>query len=123
MKKLIAFFITILIFACAHQNYNSEIFKIESGIKLETLEATPFVQPDGSMIVNISGLSNKNQVVYYKVEWYDEFDMPIKSIRSNWERGPIIKNLPFSWKSISTSPKAKKFKILIYKHIGSGTYY
>ena len=70
--------------------------------------------------MNISGLGTTNQVVYYKVEWYNEMGMPIKSIMSTWKTASIVKNMPFNWDAVSPSPKARSFKVMITKNIGDG---
>lgn len=124
MKKLIALLFVCFLFGCATQaqpDYNTTLFFIDPNIKLQQLEARHYTREnDGHILVNISGLGTTNQVVYYKVEWYNEMGMPIKSIMSTWKTASIVKNMPFNWDVVSPSPKAKSFKIMITKNIGNG---
>lgn len=124
MKKLITLFFVCFLFGCATQtqpDYDTTLFFIAPNIKLQQLEARHYTrEKDGHILVNISGLGTTNQVVYYKVEWYNEMGMPIKSIMSTWKKASIVKNMPFNWDVVSPTPKAKSFKIMITKNIGNG---
>ena len=125
MKKLLVLLFVVLIVGCAttpaQPDYDTKIFFIDPGIKLQQLEARHFTREnDGHILVNVSGIGTKDQTVYYKVDWFNEFGMPIKSILSTWKSAKIVKNMPFNWDVVSPSPKAKSFKVLITKDIGDG---
>ncbi len=124
MKKLITLFFGCFLFGCATQtqpNYDTTLFFMDPNIKLQQLEARHYTrEKDGHMLVNITGIGTTNQVVYYKVEWYNEMGMPIKTIMSTWKSASIVKNMPFNWDVVSPNPQAKSFKIMITKNIGNG---
>ncbi len=124
MKKLMTLFLGCFLFGCATQTqpgYDTTLFFIDPSVKLQQLEARHYTrEKDGHILVNISGLGTTNQVVYYKVEWYNEMGMPIKSIMSTWKTASIVKNMPFNWDAVSPSPKARSFKVMITKNIGDG---
>lgn len=124
MKKLVTLLFVCFLFGCATQpqpDYDTTLFFMDSNIKLQQLEARHYTrEKDGHILVNISGTGTTNQVIYYKVEWYNEMGMPIKSIMSTWKIASIVKNMPFNWAEVSPTPKAKSFKIVITKNIGNG---
>ena len=123
MKKMIALFLGCFLLGCVTTNpqYDTSVFFVAPDVKLQQLEARHFVRDtDGHTLINISGLGTANQVVYYKVEWYDAAGMPIKSILSTWKTASIVKNMPFNWAVVSPNAKAKSFKIMITKNIGKG---
>lgn len=124
MKKLIILFFICLLSGCATQtkpDYDTSLFFVGPNIKLQQLEARHFTrEKDGHTLVNISGVGTRYDDVYYKVEWYNEMGMPVKSILSTWKSAKIVKNMPFSWDAVSPSPKATSFKVIITKNIGNG---
>lgn len=125
MKKLFALLLVVLMGGCAttpaQPDYDTKIFFIDPGIKLQQLEARHFTREnDGHTLVNVSGIGTTDQTVYYKVDWFNEFGMPMKSIMSTWKSAKIVKNMPFNWSAVSPSPKATTFKVLITKDIGDG---
>lgn len=121
-KNLISLCLFIILCGCASTpDYDTKLFFVSPGVDVQQLEARHFVrEKDGHTLLNISGLGTGNQVVYYKVDWYNEYNMPIKSIMSTWKSASIVKNMPFSWDAVSPSSKAVSFKVLITKNIGSG---
>lgn len=121
-KFLVLLFSMMFFWGCASTpQYDTQLFFVGSGVQVQQLEANHTIRAkDGDILVNVSGIGETNQVVYYKVEWYNEFGMPIKTILSTWKSASIIKGMPFNWSAVSPSPKAVRFKILIAKNIGNG---
>lgn len=125
MKKIVATLCMLFMCGCASRiepDYDTRVFFVDPGIRIQQLEARHYTrEKDGHILVNISGIGETNQVVYYKVEWYDAYGMPIKTIMSSWKSASIVKNMPFDWSAVSPSPKATGFKIMISKKLGGGT--
>lgn len=123
MKKIFVLFFVLFMSGCATTvpDYDTQLFYVDSNIKLQQLEARHYTrEKDGHILLNISGVGLTNQVVYYKVDWFNELGMPIKSIMSTWKSVSIVKNVPFNWEAVSPTPKAVSYKVIITKNIGNG---
>ena len=75
---------------------------------------------DGQVLVQVQGVSSKNQSVYYKVEWFDYNFINISSGLSRWKRANLRENMDFLWKMVAPSKRAVSYKIYITQDIGDG---
>lgn len=113
MKKLFTL-LFCFISACSFA-YDKTIFTIDSDVKLESINSNAVVRStDGSIVANIHGISIKDQVVFYKVIWFDENNMPINTILSSCVREQLLKDAPFNWSIVAPSKKAKSFKVTVF---------
>lgn len=121
MKKILAATLCLFIVACSTLQYDKSVFFIGKFIDLDSIEATSYVrEKDGHTMLNITGVSPKNQVFYYKVEWYDEYGMPIKSIMSTWNSKSVAQDIPFDITAVSPNKRAVRYKVYITRNIGNG---
>ncbi len=70
---------------------------------------------DGFMVVQVRGenTSGEYRRLEYKILWFDKNGFQIDTILSNWTVVPAYANQPFSIRTVSPSPKARKFRIYI----------
>lgn len=121
MKKIFILFFLLLSGCTTTLDYDTQKFYVSPNIKLHRLEAKHYTrEKDGLILLNITGESSVNQVVFYKVEWFNNLGMPIKSIMSTWNTVSIVKNIPFNWNAVSPTPKAVSYKVIITSNIGNG---
>ena len=121
MKKLLTATLCLFIVACAGLQYDKEVFHIGRFIDLDQIEANSYIRDkDGHTILTITGLSPKNQVFYYKVEWRDEYGSPINTIMSTWNSKAVAQDIPFDIVAVSPNKRAVSYKVYITRNIGNG---
>lgn len=123
MKKIILSFCIILgLCACSSvPDYDTQKFFIGKGVSLSHLDYSSYQhENDGHIELQISGISNMNGTVYYKVDWYTVNNMKIKTSLSAWQPKNLTKGNEFNWSAVSPTPKAASCRISIVKNIGDG---
>ena len=122
MKKSFIYLIVAILCSCAAPlEYNRDIFSINPSVKLLDINSTATVRErDGQSIVQIMGTGDKNQTIYYKVEWFDANGMRINSTLSRWKKVNLHKNAEFFWKATSPSRRAVSYRVYLSDTIGDG---
>ncbi|MBP3545881.1 MAG: DUF1425 domain-containing protein [Alphaproteobacteria bacterium] len=121
-NKILLIMLSVFLLGCASPiEYDREIFSITSDVKLESINSVSNVRErDGQVLVQVQGVSSKNQSVYYKVEWFDYNFINISSDLSRWKRANLRENSDFLWKMVAPSKRAVSYKIYITREIGDG---
>lgn len=121
-NKILLIMLSVFLLGCASSiEYDREIFSITSDVKLESISSVSNVRErDGQVLVQVQGVSSKNQSVYYKVEWFDYNFINISSGLSRWKRANLRENMDFLWKMVAPSKRAVSYKIYITQDIGDG---
>ena len=121
MKKVLLFFVWLLLSACASLKYDNAKFWVDSDVKLSSISAYDTIRErDGQMLLQISGVSRKNQSVYYKVEWFDGSGVKISTSLSQWKRVNLHENVEFFWNAMAPSRRATNYKVYVTDNIGNG---
>lgn len=122
MKKLFIFAFVLFLCSCATpMQYDHTKFSVSPDVKLLAIEANSMVRArDGQMSVQVSGMSEKNQSVYYKTEWFDINGMRISTSLSQWKKVNLHKNIEFVWNATAPSKRATSYKVYITDDIGKG---
>lgn len=122
MRKLFIFTFVLFLCSCAApMQYDHTKFSVSPDVKLLAIDANSTVRArDGQMSVQVSGMSEKNQSVYYKTEWFDINGMRISTSLSQWKKVNLHKNIEFVWNATAPSKRATSYKVYITDDIGKG---
>lgn len=121
MKKILYYSLILFLSACATLEYDHTKFFIHPDVKLLSIQTNSMIRErDGQMIVQVIGVSRKNQSVYYKVEWFDKNNMKISTTLTQWKKVNLRENSEFTWNAVSPSRRAISYRVQIAEDIGNG---
>lgn len=122
MKKIFIFSALLFLWSCAAPlEYDHEKFSINPDVKFLDINTHNTIRErDGQMLAQISGVSKKNQSVYYKVEWFDINGMKISTRLAQWKKVNLRENAEFFWNVAAPSKRAVTYRVYITDDIGNG---
>lgn len=121
MKKIFIFATLLFLCSCATLEYDHSKFSINPDVKLLNINTNSAVRErDGQIMAQITGVSSKNQSVYYKVEWFDANGIKISTSLSQWKKVNLWKNSDFLWNATSPSKRAITYRVYVTDDIGNG---
>ena len=122
MYKLLVCALLLLQTSCASKlDYDHSKLLIDPDVKLYSISTnSAWRDRDGQLSVQVSGVSGKNQSVYYKINWFDENGMKISTSLSQWKKVNLRENADFYWKAQAPSKRAVSYRVNITDDIGDG---
>lgn len=123
MKKIFVFCTLLLLCSCTTTplEYDNTKFSINPDVKLLNINTNSTTRErDGQLLAQVSGVSRKNQAVYYKFEWFDANDMKISTSLSQWKKVNLIKDTDFFWNAVAPTKRAITYRVYITNNIGNG---
>lgn len=122
MYKYLACLFLLLTSACASKlEYDYTKLSINPDVKLISIDTNSVRRGrDGQLLAQVSGISKKNQLVYYKFVWFDDSGMKISTSLSQWNRANLREGADFYWKAVAPSKRAVTYKVNVTDDIGNG---
>lgn len=122
MKKIFVFGTLLFLWSCATPlEYDHSKFSITPSVKLLNINTNNTVRErDGQLFAQVSGVSSKNQAVYYKIEWFDANGMKISTKLAQWKKVNLRENEDFIWNTAAPSKRAIDYRVYITNNIGNG---
>lgn len=121
MKNIFICAALMLLLSCTTLEYDREKFSINPDVKLLNINTQNTVRErDGQVLVQVAGVSKKNQSVYYKIEWFDANGMKISTTLSQWKKVNLRENAEFFWNAAAPSKRAATYRVYITDDIGNG---
>ena len=122
MKKIFIFSAFLFLWSCATPlEYDRSKISIDPDVKLLSINTNSAVRErDAQMLAQVSGISDKNQSVYYKFEWFDGNGIKISTSLSQWKKANLRENAEFFWNAVSPSRRAVTYRVYITDDIGNG---
>lgn len=115
MKKLLIAGAAIALTACMGPNYDKDKFDLTSDVYyISEINSTDSVrESDGFKIATITGKSDADTEVFYRVLWFDANGNPVKATTSKSTKSNIRGEQPFYWTAVSPSANATKYKVFV----------
>lgn len=122
VRKLLIMVMFLGVVACATPlEYDRDKINLNPDVKMLNINTNNSTRErDGQMFVQVSGISAKNQSVYYKINWFDVNGMVVPTSLSQWKKVNLRENAEFIWNGVSPSKKAIKYRVQITDDIGNG---
>lgn len=122
MRKIFIFSALFFLCSCTTPlEYDREKFSLNPDVKLLELNTHNTIRErDGQILAQISGISKKNQSVYYKVEWFDVNSMKISTSLAQWKKINLQENAEFFWNVVAPTKRAVTYRVYITDDIGNG---
>lgn len=115
MKKLLMLGAAIALTACMGADYDKDKFDFTSDVYyISEISATDSIrESDGFKVATITGKSDADTEVFYRVLWFDADGNPVKATTSKSTKANIRGEQPFYWTAISPNANATKYKVLV----------
>ena len=121
MKKIFMFALLLLCACTTPLQYDRSKFLIASDVGFLSINTNNTIRErDGQLLAQISGISTKDQSIYYKVVWFDVNGMKISTSLTQWKKVNLRENAEFFWTVVAPSKRAMTYKVYITDNIGNG---
>jgi uncharacterized protein YcfL len=115
MKKLLITGAVIALTACTGVEYDKDKFHLTSDVYYisELSTSDTIRESDGFKVATITGKSDADTEVFYRVLWFDTDGNPIKATTSKSTKSNLRGEQPFYWTAVSPNADATKYKVFI----------